>query len=442
LRQGDPLSPYLFLLCAEGLTGLLAQAEAQEEIIGVKVCRDAPAISNLLFADDSLILMKATADNAGCLKHILDDYCQASGQLVSTAKSSIFFSPNTAVEERATICTILDIMTEALNDKYLGLPAMVGVDRTDSFQFLVDRVCKRISGWKEKILSSGGKEVLLKAIVQAIPAYVMSVFKIPKQICKGITTAMSNFWWGDGADRKRMHWLAWWKMCVPKQQGGMGFRDIQCFNLALLAKQVWRILEEPESLCARVLRAKYFPNGDLLNAPMKKGSSFTWQSIWAGIQTFKKGGIWRVGNGNNINIWEDRWVPGSYSCKVLTPKGQNIYTKVSDLIDPITNSWDEELIGEIFWNVDKHRILAIPLPSHDREDFVGWSLTKSGTFSVRTAYHAEWESRFGPRVNGGSAPSAMNPHPMWDKIWKLKCPSKVKIFLWRLMQETIPCRAM
>jgi hypothetical protein len=156
----------------------------------------------------------------------------------------------------------------------------------------------------------------------------------------------------------------------------------------------------------------------------------------------KKGGIWRVGNGNNIIIWEDRWVPRSYSCKVLTLKGKHIYTKVSDLIDPITNSWDEELIIEIFWSVDKHIILAIPLPSHDLEDFVGWSLTKSGTFSVRTAYHAEWESRFGPRVNGGAAPSAMNPHPMWDKIWKLKCPSKVEIFLWRFMQETIPCQVV
>jgi hypothetical protein len=119
----------------------------------------------------------------------------------------------------------------------------------------------------------------------------MSVLKIPKQICKGITMAMSNFWWGDGADRKRMHWLAWWKMCIPKQQGGMGFREIKCFNIALLAKQVWRILEEPKSLFARVLRAKYFPNGDPLNAPMKKGSYFTLQSIWAGIQIFKKGGI-------------------------------------------------------------------------------------------------------------------------------------------------------
>jgi hypothetical protein len=376
LRQGDPLSPYLFLLCSEGLTSMLAKAEEEEELIGVKVCRDAPAISNLLFADDSLILMQADEGNAECLKRILNTYCRASGQLVSTAKSTIFFSPNTEVAERESICVKLDIMTEALTDKYLGLPAMVGADRTDCFQFLVDRVCKRINGWKEKILSSGGKEVLLKAIAQAIPSYAMLGFKIPKQICKGITTAISNFWWGDGADRKRMHWLAWWKLCVPKAQGGMGFRDIQCFNMAMLAKQVWRLLEEPESLCARVLRAKYFPSGDLLNATMKKGSSFTWQSIWAGLQTFKKGHIWRVGKGDQINIWEDEWIPGNYR-RVFTRRGHNILTKVQDLIDPITNQWDEDIIRQSFLGIDVQRILVIPLPTHEMDDFVGWSLTKT-----------------------------------------------------------------
>jgi hypothetical protein len=104
--------------------------------------------------------------------------------------SIIFFSPKTDVNVREAVCKNLDIMTEALTDKYLDLPAMVGADRSDSFQFLVDQVCQRINGWKEKILSSGGKEVLLKAIVKAIPSYAMSVFKIPKHICKGITTAM------------------------------------------------------------------------------------------------------------------------------------------------------------------------------------------------------------------------------------------------------------
>ena len=87
----------------------------------------------------------------------------------------------------------------------------------------------------EKFLSTGGKEVLLKSIVRAMPSYAMSVFKITKQTCKGITYAMFQYWWGD--DTKRMQWLACWKMCIPKKkQDGMGFRDIHCFNVALLAK--------------------------------------------------------------------------------------------------------------------------------------------------------------------------------------------------------------
>ena len=216
LRQGDPLSPYLFLLCTEGLTALLSRAENNGDLVGVKVCRDAPAVSNLLFADDSLILMKANATNAACLKSILDLYCSAFGQLVSVEKSSIFFSPSTDVNVKAHVCSILDIMTEALNDKYLGLPATLGIDKSDSFQYLIVRLVMRLSGWKEKCLSTGGKEVLIKSVAQAIPTYVLSVFKIPKS--KGITAAISRFWWGDDATHKRMHWFALWKMCIPKKR--------------------------------------------------------------------------------------------------------------------------------------------------------------------------------------------------------------------------------
>jgi hypothetical protein len=224
----------------------------------------------------------------------------------------------------------------------------------------------------------GGKEILIKSIAQAVPVFAMMVFKIPKNICKGMTDAISQFWWGDDDDQRRIHWKAWWKLCIPKSRGGMGFRDLETFNRALLAKQVWRLLLEPESLCARVLRARYYPDGKLLNAKQKSGSSYTWQSILAGLDCFKKR--------SQINIWEDSWVPASHNLKVLTPRGHNLLTTVDELIDPVTGKWDEEMIKSMFWDIDANRILQIPLVQ-GREDVVAWHYNRKGYFSVGSAYH-------------------------------------------------------
>jgi hypothetical protein len=205
LRQGDPLSPYLFLLVAEGLSYMLKGAEERGELEGVRVCREAPVISHLLFADDSLILMHVDKKNADCLIDNLNRYCANSGQKVSEAKSSIYFSSNTEVNVKTKACEVLNIMTESLGDKYLGLPAMVGADRSDCFRHLIDRVNSRINGWKEKLLSLGGKEILIKSIAQVVPVYAMMVFKISKNICKGITNAISQYRWGDDNEHKRIH---------------------------------------------------------------------------------------------------------------------------------------------------------------------------------------------------------------------------------------------
>src|SRR3989337_2655785 len=141
-------------------------------------------------------------------------------------------------------------------------------------------------------------------------------------------------------------------MCIPKEKGSMGFRDIHSFNMAMLAKQCWRLIENFDSLCARVLRARYYPSGDMLNCELKKGSSYVWQSIWARTQTFKKGCIWRVGDGAKINIWNDCWIPTRASRKVITVHGSQVLTNVIDLIDSSSGEWDEQLIRENFWHID------------------------------------------------------------------------------------------
>ncbi|GJN37276.1 hypothetical protein PR202_gb26210 [Eleusine coracana subsp. coracana] len=384
--------------------------------------------------------MHADRQNAEALKHILNQYCQNSGQQISAAKSSIFFSGNTGVQEKGEVCQILDIMTESLSDKYLGLPALVGADRSDCFKHLIDRVLSKTKGWKEKLLSLGGKEVLIKLIAQAVLVYVMMVFKIPKNICKGMTDAISQFWWGDEVDQKKIHWQAWWKMCFSKDKGGMGFRDPHCFNIAMLSKQVWRLLCEPDSFCARVLRSKYYPDGKLLSATMKKGSSFTWQSVLTGLECFKRGYVWRVGDGKQIHIWNDNWIPTSNNLKIQTPHGNNLVTTVDELIDPITGRWDENLIRDLFWDIDVNRILQIPLID-GREDLVAWHYNRSGLFTVRSAYHCQWKHKFGsnplPNYTSGAG-----PRQVWPQLWKLKVPSKIKMFGWRFLNGFIPCRGI
>jgi hypothetical protein len=230
-------------------------------------------------------------------------------------------------------------------------------------------------------------------------------------------------------------------MCVPKKIGGMGFRDIHCFNLALLAKQAWRLISKPESLCATVLRAKYYSDGDLLEEILKMGSSYTWQSIMCGVNTLKKGYIWRVGDGSKINIWNDARIPGSHDRKIVTRRGHNLLTHVSDLIDPITDRWDEELVKQTFWSIDIGRILAIPL-TDPMEDFIAWHYNKNAVFSVKSAYHVEWDFQHGQKLRRTNGVGNSTVNPVWGKLWNLNIAVKVNIFLWKALHATMPCRAI
>ena len=251
-------------MCAEGFSSLLKKAEDDGSIKGVTICHNAPSVSHLLFADDSLIVFRANGEDAQQLQSLLQVYEQCSGQKINKDKTAVMFSANVREEDKQEVMNALNIPRETANERYLGLPVFIGKSRRKAFEFLKDRIWKRMQGWKEKMLSNAGKEILIKAVAQAIPTYAMGCFEITKDLCDQISAMICRYWWSSQEKEKKLHWIRWEKLMRPKGEGGLGFKDIYTFNLAMLARQGWWLVQNKESLCCRILGAKYFPGGDVL----------------------------------------------------------------------------------------------------------------------------------------------------------------------------------
>ena len=147
--------------------------------------------------------------------------------------------------------------------------------------------------------------MLIKAVAQEIPTYTMSVFKLPDSLCEDLTSMIRNFWWGQRNDERKLVWMSWEKLCAPKNCGGMGFKKLKEFNMALLAKQGWRLQQGHDTLVYKVLKARYFPTSDFSQAVVGKNPPFTWQSIMSAQPLIKYGLRWKVGNAKKIQIWGD-----------------------------------------------------------------------------------------------------------------------------------------
>ncbi|XP_045086650.1 uncharacterized mitochondrial protein AtMg00310-like [Aegilops tauschii subsp. strangulata] len=233
-------------------------------------------------------------------------------------------------------------------------------------------------------MAQAGKETLIKAVAHAIPAYIMGVFKLPLSVCDDLTRMVRNYWWGSEKGKRKAHWMAWEKIIQPKARGGLGFRDYRIFNQALLARQAWRLLVNPDSLCARVLKAKYYPNGRLEDTVFAGNASSSWQAITYGLELLKKGLVWRVGNGQNVRILRDPWLPRPPSYRPVTVQGRCRLRRVADLLSA-HGTWDVDLLRQYFVSPDVEEILRIrPAPSLD--DVLPWAPDPKGVFSVRSAY--------------------------------------------------------
>ncbi|KAL5546401.1 hypothetical protein UlMin_006088 [Ulmus minor] len=218
----------------------------------------------------------------------------------------------------------------------------------------------------------------------------MSCFILPDSIVKEIEAACARFWWGSTPEHRRVHWKKWQNLCSPKAMGGMGFKNLSVFNQALLGKQVWRFLQRPNSLVARVFKAKYFPYSSIWEASTSSTSSYIWKSLLWGRNLVAKGVRWQVGNGKSISVYNSRWVPIPWDFKLASPRVLQHDAMVSCLLQEDDN-WNKQLITSAFLYFEAEAILTLPRPSihhhnHDSIDTYCWHMDNKGLYTVQSAY--------------------------------------------------------
>ena len=429
IRQGDPLSPYLFILCTEVLSGLCKRAQMKGEVIGIKVSRNSPAINHLLFADDTMFFSRTDQRSCKSLMSILKRYEDASGQSINFDKSSITFGAKTPGEVKRRIREQFQITNEGGIGKYLGLPEHFGRRKRDIFAVLVDKLRQKAHSWTTRFLSGAGKMVLLKSVLAVMPTYSMSCFKLPLSLIKQLQSVLTRFWWDLSPKIKKMCWVSWSNLSKPKNAGGLGFRELAQFNDAMLAKISWRLLKDPNSLLGRILFGKYCLHTPFLETPVATGISHGWRGILVGRDLLAKGLGWALGSGHNVDIWTEPWLSTSDPCVLMGPPTEgNKAWKVSNLINPASHDWDVKLIREHLPQYEEaiRRLIPSAFPLEDERV---WLPNASGVYSTRSGY------AIAKLCNGDALDRVFD----WKKnVWMVDTSPKLKHFLWKTNSKALP----
>ncbi|RVX13176.1 LINE-1 reverse transcriptase-like [Vitis vinifera] len=314
LRQGDPLSPYLFIMGMEVLDVLIRRAVEGGFLSGCNIRGGSgPSlnISHLFFADDTIIFCEARKDHLTYLGWILFWFEAASGLRINLAKSEVI--PVGEVVEVEELAVELGCRVGTLPSQYLGLPLGAPNRAPYIWDGVEEKVRRRLALWKRQYISKGGRVTLIKSTLASMPIYQMSIFRMPKVVVRRIEKVQRDFLWGGGNMERKVHLVKWEVVCTDKDKGGLGLRKLALLNKALLGKWIWRYACEKNILWRQVIKVKYGQEG--LDWRPKKGNGAVgvgvWKEIWKESDWCWDNMTFRVGKGNMICFWTDVWCSDS-----------------------------------------------------------------------------------------------------------------------------------
>ncbi|KAJ0527046.1 putative RNA-directed DNA polymerase [Helianthus annuus] len=314
LRQGDPMSPFLFVLMLEALNILMNRAVDVGVFKGVVLPNGGPTLSHLFYADDVIFIGEWSEENIKNLNRILRCFNLCSGLKVNLNKSCVY-GVGVEEEENQNMANLIHCKAGMFPCTFLGLPIGANMKRVKYWKPIIDKFNAKLSGWKAKSLSLAGRVTLAKAVLGALPNYYLSIFKAPIGVINMLEKIRKNFVWGNKGGGKSIKWIAWDKMVAPKRHGGLGVGDIRSLNLSLLAKWWWKLKTNHNALWVRVVVAIHGNKKEVQAFPFNKRIAGIWKDIGAVEKDFSKMNLSLSnnlkgipGSGDDIYFWHDLWI--------------------------------------------------------------------------------------------------------------------------------------
>ncbi|GJT98779.1 RNA-directed DNA polymerase, eukaryota, reverse transcriptase zinc-binding domain protein [Tanacetum coccineum] len=396
LRQGGPISPYLFTLIMEVFSLILLREIDHEPNFQYHFgCKDIK-LSHVCFADDLLVMCHGDAISVGVIKKALDAFSAVSGLIPNNSKSTAFYG-SMSDDECNTISSILLFVTGKLPVKYLGVPL----------------IAKRL-----------GEDYSL--LQESIHVYWASVFLLPTTVINDINKLLKTFLWSQSDTAKGKAKVAWSSICKPNDQGGLGLKDLQIWNQALLSKHVWDIAGMKESLWVKWVHSVKLRGKSIWEISVDQEDSWGWKNLLSIKDQIKDRVAYKIGNGRNVSMWFDNWSDIGPLFQHITYR--DLYDerldrglKVSDLIDNDGWKWPNDWYGKFPMITS----LNVPTIAADIDDKLAWKTSKGmiTEFSVTSVYH---DLR-------GQSPIA----PWWKLIWFAQCIPKHSFIMWLAIQDRL-----
>ncbi|KAL9685913.1 hypothetical protein QQ045_023367 [Rhodiola kirilowii] len=397
VRQGDPLSPTLFILAMEFFSRLLNNEISNNRIMAFQLhgCRN--NVHHLLYADDLLIFTNGHKRSVQRLLETINVFCQVSGQQLNASKSRIFFSKHIGVDRRKSLLDLTHFQEGSFPTQYLGAPLFPGRARISYFRHLEDCIRSKVAGWAKNFLSISGRALLITSVLGSLSVHTLSIIPVPKGCLRQMESLLANFLW-DG----KHHWVNWEAVCVPKDEGGLGIKRLDDVKKAVLSKMAWKVLLN-SSTWASFVRNKYL---------YKSRSSAIWSALIPLMCKLRRESCWVIGKGDTLLSHFCEWMD------MRTPKEAAPWT-----INDVVNIPDIK-IKVLAMLPPAGRVIINQLHLNDRPDKLIWTGNNSGTFSAKDYYLS---------IRKVSPKSTL-----FGNIWKAWIPPKVSGLVWKFFHQAVP----